>query len=42
MPEILTLLSIVVFNGMKDNKNEGFKNTLLLDGEKRAKLGKQF
>jgi hypothetical protein len=24
---------------MKDNKNEGFKNTHLLDGKKRAKRG---
>lgn len=31
----------VVFNGMKDNKTEGLKNILLLDGEKRTTEGKQ-
>ena len=31
----------VVFNGMKDNKTEGLKNILLLDGEKRSTEGKK-
>lgn len=31
----------VVFNGMKDNKTEGLKNILLLDGEKRLIEGKK-
>jgi predicted Holliday junction resolvase-like endonuclease len=31
----------VVFNGMKDNKTEGLKNILLLDGEKRSIEGKK-
>ena len=31
----------VVFNGMKDNKSEGLKNILLLDGEKRSTEGKK-
>jgi hypothetical protein len=42
LERFFTVLNIVVFNGMKDNKNEGFKNTHLLDGKKRElKGGKQ-
>ena len=31
----------VVFNGMKDNKTEGLKNILLLEGKKRSTEGKK-